>query len=154
MNCFRIFIALIICNPLNFCQNDTLTKLQVAVKLTDKGKAVHNFTISVFNEGKCIDTILVVNSNPKYIDLKTNKTYTVFYKSNDSLEKIIIVNTKLPENISKKIKGYKVQIQVELDHTYSKQKDDAYDFPSAIIKYNEKSKNFDYVKNYHKQVHK
>jgi UTP:GlnB (protein PII) uridylyltransferase len=108
MNYLKIFIALFAFNQFSFSQNDTTIFVQVAAKLTNKNRLLHDFKVSVFKEGKCIDTIWVVNNKPKYIELKKSEIYTVFYRSNDSLEKIIIVNTNVPSIISRKIKRYKV----------------------------------------------
>jgi hypothetical protein len=154
MNSIRIFFALIFLNGTILCQNEEVSVIRVITNLTEKGKTIRNYKAIIVYEGKLKDTVKVVNSVPKYIRLEKNKVYTVFYKKVGAPEKLIIVDTNLPQEISDKVKIFNVHVNVELDSVHSKQKEDATDFPSAIVKYNEKSKNFEYVKNYHKQVHK
>ena len=153
---FTIFITffLSIVNQSLLAQKDELPDIHIYTKLTVKGKNIGTYNVVVYCEGKVVEVLSFLNSEPEYIVLHKNRVYTIYYKKKEGTEeKSIIVDTKLPKHVDKKITLFKVHINVELDPSVSKLKEDASDFPSAIIKYDEKLKNFDYAKNYHKQVH-
>lgn len=126
-------------------------EVQVFTNLTFRGASLKTYKVRVHKNG-LIDTISVKNAKPLSINLERNQDYVIYYVKSDSVQKCIVVDTRVPEEI--KTKRFNVYIHVELDREYSRQSQDAYDLPSAIIKYNPKLKNFEYLKQYHKQVHK
>ncbi len=127
------------------------SSIEVVTKLTLKGAQIKDYKAAVY-KGKIVDTVTVVNSKPQFIMLDPEQSYTIFFVKDTFDVECIIVDTHIPAAL--KPKKYRVYVNVEIDPVHSKQKDAGEDFPSAIIQYSKKLKNFEYLKQYHKQVHK
>ncbi len=124
--------------------------IEIVAKLTLKGAAVKDYRAAVY-KGKQVDTIDVVNGKPQFLYLEPEQNYTIFFVKDTFNAECIIVHTHIPPDV--KPKKYRVYVNVEIDPVHSKEKPAGEDFPSAIISYNKKLKNFEYLKQYHKQVH-
>lgn len=154
MRFFLVFALIVVSTLPTFCQQSrTPPFLMVTTKLSVKEKPADDYRIILMYEGKKRDSVIVKNDVKRYVIYERNKVYTVYYKKAGEYDKCLIIDTRVPDKIPEKA-IYKLSIKVELDPEYSNMKEDAVDFPSAIIKYDEKTKNFEYAKEYHKQVHK
>ena len=142
----------LLCEPIQG-QNQDASVMHLYSNLSEKNVTVTNYTMFIVTSGSPTDSVTIINSKPKYVELKVNKVYAIYYKKEGAANKIIVVNTTLPKNMPERGNLYKVLIDVEVNRGYSKQKTDFDDFPCAIITYNQKAENFDYVKSYHKQAH-
>lgn len=136
-----------------FAFSQPVSSIEVVTNLTLKGQAVKSYKAAIHQDKiKAWDTIEVKNLKPQFLPLQPECTYTIFFLKDTFPAECILVDTHLPPDL--KAKKYRVYVNVEIDPHHSQQTDAGEDFPSAIIKYNKKQKNFEYVKQYHKQVHK
>ena len=126
------------------------SSIELVAKLTLKGAQVKDYKAAVY-KGKIVDTVTVVNGKPQFLYLEPEQNYTIFFLKDTFDAECIIVHTHVPPDV--KPKKYRVYVNVEIDPLHSKEKEAGEDFPSAIISFNKKLKNFEYLKQYHKQVH-
>ena len=148
---FHFFIMFILTESA-LCQANRNLNVRLTTKVTHKEKLITNYDVLLYSGLNNKDSVFVLNSLPKILYLNTNKLYTLYYRKKGLAGKYIIIDTKVPEKAT--TLKFNVHIHVELDPESSKQKENTDDFPSAIIKYDAKLKNFEYVKNFHKQVHR
>lgn len=143
--------VLLACGFFAFMPQRVPPPIELVTNLTVKGTALKDYKAAVY-KGTAVDTIHIVNAKPQFLSLEPGQHYTIFFCKDTLHPECIIVDTQLPNDV--KPKKYRVFVNVEMDPLTSKQKKEGEDFPSAIIKYNKKLKNFEYQKEYHQQVHK
>jgi hypothetical protein len=124
--------------------------VQIVTHLTEKGMPVTDYTTVFMCKGKVADSVHITNPMQP-IRLEKGRVYTVYYKKPGCPDKCVIIDTNLPEEAISR--PFRVYINVELNPVFSKQRKDTEDFPSAIIRYIKKDKNFGYMHKYHEQIH-
>ncbi len=152
MRCIKFIFAILLFYQAGFCQDDKTANIQVLTKVTFKETLLPDYNVFLFYDSHTKDSLAITDYSPKHFSLSPNKLYTIYYKKKDVAGKYILIDTKLPTKIA--ARKFRILIHIELDPESSKQKINTDDFPSAIIKYDLKSRNFEYVKDYHKQIHR
>lgn len=125
--------------------------LEISSLLTAKGKIVNNYTITLLCDGVEIWKKEIKKSRPVYINLEPNKVFSLLYSKPGYADKIVIVNTELPD--IRLSRNMFFEYDIELDPAHSTQKGEFHDYPVALIRYNTKANEFSYSQSYFSEVH-
>ncbi|MBC7865195.1 MAG: hypothetical protein IAF38_19630 [Bacteroidia bacterium] len=83
------------------------------VKVKAEGKMIHDYNISLSQNGKKTDTVSFKRSKEVYVTLKRNEVYTFTFTKKGYSSKVLIVNTTLPDNV-KTVDLFTLYLQVDL----------------------------------------
>ena len=117
------------------------------------GKKAKGYKLTLYSEGKIIESVYVKKAGPVTVNLKVNQVYTIVYEKDSLPKKIIIVNTEMPaENAV--LKKNSLEYEVELSPNFSTQKDEMLDFPVGYVFYKKENKQLVSSDFYHNHIHK
>lgn len=117
------------------------------------GKPVKKYNLTLYAEGKIIESIYVKKGSPVNINLKVNQIYTIVYEKDSLPKKIIIINTELPQQ-NTALQTNDFEFEIELSPDISTQKEEMLDFPVGYVFYERKKKQLVPSDSYHNYIHK
>lgn len=111
------------------------------------------YSISVYLDGIKLDSIYTKKAKtlPYYLDY--NKVYTLVFQKEDCTDKVIILNTQLPDGL-KKMKYESFDFEVEMSESLIKYSIDTEDYPIAVVNINKAEKSLVASQDYQKLTHK
>lgn len=127
-------------------------------KLELKGFALLNdsptssYTISVYLAGQKIDSIFCKTKRAVYFNLNFNKVYSILYQKEGFKDKIIIVDTMIPDGM-KIFEGDTHEFDVEMSEDLVRDSNEIEDFPVAILLLDKKEKMLVLCEKYHAFIH-
>jgi hypothetical protein len=133
-------------------KNNGSNIIEVSSNLTVKGQKTHHYTITLLCDGAELKKYNVTKSLPVFIELESNKVFSLLYSKPGFPDKIVIVNTELPAN--PRNPKLLFEFTIELDPSHTTQKTEYHDYPVALVHYNKKNQEFSYSQNYFGEVHK
>lgn len=117
------------------------------------GKPVKKYNLTLYAEGKIIESIYVKKRSPVNINLKVNQIYTIVYEKDSLPKKIIIINTELPQQ-NTALQTNSFEFVIELSPIVSTQKEEMLDFPVGYVFYKKEKKQLVASDSYRKIIHK
>lgn len=127
--------------------------LKIHMNVTFKDKAIANAEVKVFLDNKEIITGETNKAGLYNIDLYKNQLYTIKISKAGFQTKVIQVSTEIPERFMDR--SYKFDITTEMMKLDKKlQDEDALEFPTALIFFDEQHEKFEYDKKYTTSIKK
>lgn len=126
-------------------------ELSAAALVNDK--KTNNFEISVYLDGKLIESAKVKRSKSINIVLESNKVYSLVFTKENYPTRIVIVNTEIPKGM-KELFAEPFDFQIELSPLTSTQQKDMEDYPVAVLLIDKKEKLLMASENYYQNTHK
>lgn len=111
-------------------------------------KVVSNYWVYVFENGAPTDTFFVDARKEVFFDLDLNKNYAIKFVKEGYKERVLLIDTHVPEEGLSKSYTFRYLITF-IPNGKSNTFDD---FPVAHINYHEKTKDFEYNRQYHRNV--
>jgi hypothetical protein len=93
---------------------------------------VGDYTVSVYLDGTRIDSMYSKSKKPLYFTLECNQVYSCLFQKKGYKDKIVIVNTKIPEGL-KSIQDDSFYFEIEMTESLKRKSEEIEDYPVAII---------------------
>lgn len=123
--------------------------LEISCSVSQQNEPMRDYRILIIENDTLYDTIFADLSMPIYIQLDLNKNYMLEFSKPGFLERLVLVDTKVPESKTKKRFTYDFEIEMPFRYCdtgfYAVQ-------PIARIIYDEKDANFGYDVEYAKSI--
>jgi hypothetical protein len=123
--------------------------LEISCSVSQKSSPMRDYQILIIENDTLFDTIFADLTLPIYIQLDLNKSYLLEFSKPGFLERLVLVDTKVPASKSKKRFSYDFEIEMPFRYcdtgTYAVQ-------PIAKIIYNSSSGDFGYDAEYAKSI--
>lgn len=132
-----------------FKEYDTL-EITGAALLNDKN--VRNYSISVYLDGTKIDSLYSKNKKPIKFLVDCNQLYTFLFQKDNCQDKIVIVNTKIPEGL-KEMQDHTFDFEIEMSQFLLKDSKETEDFPVAVIVIDKEDELLEASESYDKFTH-
>jgi hypothetical protein len=126
--------------------------LEVKGKALFNGSPTSTYTVSVFNKGKKTDSIKSKSRRAVYFTFEFNNVYTILYEIEGYGDKIIIVDTRVPEGL-RYLEDDTHEYEIELSQNLLKQTSETEDMPVAILFIDKKEKMLVPSDSYHSFIH-
>lgn len=144
----RYFLFFLISFQSYFCfslGNGRDTALLVVSTFNLKNNLVKNIHVNLYIDDKRIDSTIVDGNQAFGFYLKRNVIYAIEIEKEGFIKKTVGVSTKLPDYAMEK-PYFKFSFQVPLDKIGEEEKKikGIFDFPTAVIYYNDATGQFDY----------
>ena len=107
-----------------------LLEITGAALLNDQ--RVSNYAVSVYLDGTKIDSMFTRSKKTIKFYVSYNKVYTFLYQKKNCMDKIIIVNTEVPEGLKMMVDNT-FDFDVELSQSLTKKSEDMEDYPVAVL---------------------
>ncbi|MES2567702.1 MAG: hypothetical protein V4565_12595 [Bacteroidota bacterium] len=107
-----------------------ILKITGAALLNDQ--RIANYAVSVYLDGTKIDSIYARSKKTIKFYISYNKVYTVLFQKKNCLDKIVIVNTHIPEGL-KSMEDNTFDFEVEMSQSLSKKSANMEDYPIAVL---------------------
>lgn len=149
---FFLFVLIFSCQTANAKQciiNQEGPGLELSSKITFNGERISNYTIILYNEDQTSDTIEVSGMKLIYMKLSYGHTYALRFIKKGFLERVMLIDTHLEK--AKQSKEMQFDFEIEMIPV-GKNGNTLSDLPVALVGYDAEEKNFDYSRNYHRQV--
>ncbi len=127
--------------------------LEISGSVLYNDQKTNKYSISVYLDGIKLDSIYTKSKRSKPFFLNYDKVYTFVFQKENCTDKIIILNTQIPEGL-KRMKDETYNFDVEMSQTLIKHSADTEDFPVAVVRINKSEKLLEASENYHKLTHK
>ena len=114
---------------------------------------IRNYAISVYLDGNKIDSIYTKSTKSIYFYVSYHNVYTFLFQKNDCKDKIVIVNTNIPEG-QEGMKDDIFEFEVEMSQSLIKDSKEIEDFPVAVLKINEADQLLEASESYNKLTHR
>ena len=98
-----------------------------------------NYSILVYENGILKDSIFAKKTKATNVSVESNKVYSIVFKKDNGVEKLVIVNTYLPRGIAD-LDQEPFKLEVELSPESSRVKQEFDDYPVAILIVSKKKK--------------
>ena len=124
----------------------TDTTLLIVGTFNIKNNLIHGIGVNLYCEGRKIDSLIVTGNQEFGFYLQRNRIYTLEIIKEGYGKKIVGISTKLPDYVEVKHFfnfGFSIPLEKKQRHN-SKVDDDEFEFPTAVILYNEVLGKFDY----------
>lgn len=123
--------------------------LEISCSVSQKSNPMRDYQILIIENDTVFDTILVDLTLPIYIQLDLNKSYVLEFSKPGFLERLILIDTKVPEGKSHKRFTYDFEIEMPFRYcdtgAYAVQ-------PIARIIYDNTNGSFDYDLEYARSI--
>lgn len=123
--------------------------LELTSKLMFNDERISDYTLIIYNENQTSDTIEV--STIRSIDLKLSygHYYSLRYIKPGFLDRVVMIDTRINENIKVKDAGFDYEIEMIPIMVHG---NTVADLPVAIIHFDITESKFEYSRNYHRQI--
>lgn len=150
-----LFCALLTCTLLNarkaeYASNPSMNSgLEISCTVSQKDKPMREYRILIIENDSLFDTVYADLTMPVYIQLDLNKSYMLEFSKPGFLERLVLVDTKVPVGAVNRRFSY--DFEVELPPSYSDTGFHAVR-PIARIIYDTKVADFNYDEEYAKSI--
>jgi len=157
MKKINLFVLLVLVNMIvltGFSQKrikETPLEIKGAALLNDN--RIKDYAISVYLDGTKIDSIYCKSKKSIYFYVDYNQVYTFLFQKQDCKDKIVIVNTKIPEGL-KGMKGDLFDFEIEMSQVLTKNTNEIEDYPVAVLRINKEEQQLEASEAYYKFTHK
>jgi hypothetical protein len=110
-----------------------------------------DYAISVYLDGTKIDSVFSKSKKSIYFFVNYNQVYTFLFQKAGCKDKIVIVNTTIPEGL-KSMQDDTFDFAVEMSQALSKNSE-IEDYPVAVLKISKDEEMLEASKDYHKFTH-
>ncbi|MES2513171.1 MAG: hypothetical protein V4580_03470 [Bacteroidota bacterium] len=110
-----------------------------------------NYAISVYLDGTKIDSLYTKSKKSINFYVNYNQVYTFLFEKEGCKDKIVIVNTNIPEGL-KNMNEDVFEFEVEMSQSLAKNSDTE-DYPVAVLKINKDEEMLEASKAYHAFTH-
>ncbi|MCD6017111.1 MAG: hypothetical protein K0S53_232 [Bacteroidetes bacterium] len=107
-----------------------LLEITGAALLNDQ--RVSNYSVSVYLDGLKIDSMFTRSKKTIKFYVSYNRVYTFLYQKENCMDKIIIVNTQVPEGL-KTITDNTFDFDVEMSQSLTRKSPELEDYPVAVL---------------------
>ncbi|MES2763507.1 MAG: hypothetical protein V4677_14935 [Bacteroidota bacterium] len=111
-----------------------------------------NYSISIYLDGSKVDSIYTKSKSSLSFFVDYNHVYTFLFQKQDCKDKIVIVNTTIPEGL----KGMKDDIfdfEIEMSQSLAKNTNETEDYPVAVLSINKEEEQLMASEAYYKFTH-
>jgi hypothetical protein len=112
----------------------------------------NNYAISVYLDGHKIDSMYNGSKRPINFYVKYNEVYTFLFQKEGCKDKILIVNTIMPQGV-KGIEDDSFNFEVEMTQALTKKSDEIEDYPVAVLKINKEVESLEASESYYQFTH-
>lgn len=112
-----------------------------------------NYAVSVYLDGRIIDSMYTATKRPITFAVEYNQVYTFLFQKEGCEDKVVIVNTKIPEGL-KSMQDNTFEFQVEMSETLTKKSKETEDYPVAVLMINKNDELLEISEDYYKLTHK
>jgi hypothetical protein len=156
LNLYSLITILLVTSITATAQKNKKNKdnaLEISGSVLFNDQRTTKYSISVYLDGVKLDSIFTKKrkSLPFYLDY--NKVYTFVFQKENCTDKIIILNTLLPDGL-KKMKDETYNFDVEMSQALIKNSPETEDYPVAVVKINKTERSLEASEEYHKLTHK
>jgi hypothetical protein len=127
-----------------------ILKITGAALLNDQRAT--DYAISVFLDGTRVDSMYTKSKKTIKFYVTYNNVYTFLFQKEGCVDKIVIVNTKLPEGL-KSIQDDTFDFEVEMSQSLSKNTKELEDYPVAVLLIDRKEEMLQASADYNKFTH-
>jgi hypothetical protein len=112
-----------------------------------------NYSISVYLDGRIIDSIYAKSKKTIKFYIDYNQVYTLLFQKQNCLDKIVIVNTQIPEGL-KSMEDNSFDFEIEMSEVLSKKNKELEDYPIAVLYIDKFEEMLQVSADYNKFTHK
>lgn len=130
--------------------------LTIGGKITDhEDKKMKKVIVELFEENKVVDSYKTKGNGKFGFELMNDKIYTLQLSKDGFYIKRITINTSLPDGVKEEFFfDFDIGLVPELEEDVKAKDESLYDFPSAIIHFDDRKKEFHFDKNYTRDLMK
>ncbi|HWY11684.1 MAG TPA: hypothetical protein VN026_10185 [Bacteroidia bacterium] len=136
--------------------SNATNSLELICKLEkDNMKASNAYTVSLILQNTEIESVVVKPGRSFKFLLKENTWYAVKIKNEESIAKIISINTSIPMGNRYSLCHYDLSFEIDQPISYTEAKNfdsDLIDFPVAVIYYDTKKEDFNLDEKYYYNI--
>ncbi|HTL80670.1 MAG TPA: hypothetical protein VL651_03135 [Bacteroidia bacterium] len=133
-----------------FGKNDGhMTGLQLSFRVFDRGLLLKNYSLSIYCNGELTDSINVRKSNLFCLNMEFNNNYVIRINRPGYRERLILIDTKVPDRKKNKAFEYSFDISMLADSLGA---NTLADLPTMLIQYDGHEKDFNYSQTYSQSV--
>lgn len=111
-----------------------------------------NYSISVYLDGTRIDSMYTKSKKNIKFYVAYNQVYTFLFQKENCIDKIVIVNTKLPKDL-KSIQDDTFDFEIEMSQALAKDSKELEDYPVAVLYIDKKEEMLQASAEYNKFTH-
>lgn len=132
---FSLIVMMLLLVPLfSFGQKDDMSEKTLEIKgaalLNDKRTS--DYSISVYLDGSRLDSLYSKSKKTLTFYVAYDKVYTFLFQKEHCEDKIVIVNTKLPNGLNS-LEDDTFDFEVEMSQALSKNTEELKDYPVAVL---------------------
>ncbi len=139
---FCVLLVHIACGARNSFLN---AGLEIACSVSEKNTALKEYSIFIFVDDTISDTIFAELALPIYVQLDLNRSYRLEFMKPGYMERVIILNTNVPEGKERKRFTYEFEINM---HFHGNDTGLVAVAPVAVIQYDSLLGDFNYSTEY------
>lgn len=153
---FRLCVLFLFFNVINYSlsaqNNEKIGSLEIFGTALLNDKPTNNYSISVYLNGKKIDSLYTNKTKSIFFILEYNQLYTFLFQKKECLDKLVIINTELPKEL-KRLKNDTFEFEVEMTQDLVKNSKEIEDFPVAVLSVNKDQSALEASKSYNELTH-
>lgn len=111
-----------------------------------------NYSISIYLDGTRIDSTYTKSKKSIKFHVAYNQVYTFLFQKENCLDKIVIVNTQLPQGL-KSLQDDTFGFEIEMSQALSKSSKELEDYPVAVLYIDKKEEMLQASAEYNKFTH-
>ncbi len=127
--------------------------LEISGSVLYNDQKTSKYSISIYLDGIKLDSVYTKSKRSKPFFLDYNKVYTLVFQKENCIDKIIILNTHLP-NGCRKMRDETYNFDVEMSQALIKNSPETEDYPVAVVKICKTEKSLKASEEYHRLTHK
>jgi hypothetical protein len=112
-----------------------------------------DYSISVYLDGRIIDSMYTKSKRTIKFYVDYNQVYTLLFQKQNCLDKIVIVNTQIPEGL-KSMEDDSFDFEIEMSEVLSKKNKELDDYPIAVLYIDKFEEMLQVSADYNKFTHK
>jgi hypothetical protein len=112
-----------------------------------------DYSISVYLDGRIIDSMYTKSKRTIKFYVDYNQVYTILFQKQNCLDKIVIVNTQIPEGL-KSMEDDSFDFEIEMSEVLSKKNKELDDYPIAVLYIDKFEEMLQVSADYNKFTHK
>lgn len=109
---------------------ENILRISGTVLLNDQPTG--NYAVSIYLDGTMVDSLYTKSKKVINFHIGYNKVYTFLFQKVNCFDKIVIVNTQIPDGITS-VKNNTFDFAVEMSQALTKKREDLIDYPVAVL---------------------
>ncbi len=156
MKTMNVFIWVIVMNIITLTvlaqKRPKISTLEITGAALLNDSRTNNYAVSVYLDGTKIDSMYNRTKNTVKFYVKYNQVYTFLFQKKDCKDKILIVNTIIPEGL-KGMEDDTFTFEVEMTQALAKKSEEIEDYPVAVLNINKEEELLQASESYYKFTH-